>query len=65
VEERFVLVQTRFAKRLDLDAEMVFELLDIGGADRLPSPEVLPPFPNAFLQQPFFESRTKPKLGLS
>ncbi len=53
-EERFVFVKAGFAQRLDLAAEMVLELLDVDGADGLPPPEILPPFPDALFLQSFF-----------
>ena len=49
-EERFVLVQARLAQRVDLAAQVILEFLDVGGMNRLPSPEVLPPLPDAFFQ---------------
>ena len=49
-QERFVLVQARPAQRVDLAAQVILELLDVGGMDRLPSPEVLPPLRDAFFQ---------------
>ena len=49
-QERFVLVQARPAQHVDLAAQVVLEFLDVGGMDRLPSPEILPPLPDAFFQ---------------
>ncbi len=59
-EERFVLVQARGAQRLDPGAQVVFELLDVGGMDGLPSPEVLPPLPDALFQSRLVRHDTTP-----
>ena len=49
-EERFVVVEARLAQRVNLAAQMVLEFLDVGGTNRLPSAEVLPPLPDALFQ---------------